>query len=1262
MNDFHQFRDKVRELVQIWKKTVKPGIEESGQYGETNTRKYLIDPILEALNWVDDGSKKIIDNEFAVKHKTGTGSADYALKINGVPKILLEAKDVAKVKDLENGYDTIHGIKRTYPRQLSNYCHDLNHLNFDIKFSILTNGKEWIIYNMQYADISSEREVVFRLDLEEMDKPAELQKLWALEYNDFAGGYARLREIIQQLHDYRLDIDKKAVQQLLECKDLLSSSILNDYEKDKRGIKSQIDNILSDKEKDNGMPTFQEIPEEERLNFFIKEASSSLINKVLFIRILEDKNFLTPKLTKRSIEKWKDFWGHKDYREIMNLFREACRVTENTYNGGLFRLNPYDKVEYDPDIIKKIIDILGDINFREIDSDIIGRIYEIYLGQVLKVEAEIRGKKRTKYKADNKERKKLGQYYTPKFVVDFIVKNTLGKLIEGKNPEDVKKIRILDPACGSGSFMINAYDTLVEYYEDWNKEILKKINEANKKKGAKLTRYQDNGAISNYKNIILKENIHGVDLNGLSVQIAEINLWIRALERDKKLIKLNKNILHGNSLVTGVEGDEELALYKAELEEIKQRTNEIKDYYDKDELDYGEKNKLKALEARLKALKEKINSKLNENLKDYFGEHFNKVHAFNWEVQFPQIMQEGGFDVVIGNPPYVAWNKITDRELFESKEFLGFNYACRPHHEDAQPNIYLFFLIRSISLAKKGIVSFIIPQEWLYHNYAQDFRDFFVKNSGEIKIVQFNPNFKVFKNPSEIVGTNSLIIFIDNKKQNSKLIWYYIDEINEDKLTEILMDDKLLEKKSLKKEFDLNKLIGKPWTMTTESLDNIKSKIESKKGVVELKNTAYFYVKGGFQPPIDEIKNFEINNSEFQSLKSNEKTYCHNVVFDASDMKRYYLKNKHKKYWIILNDFQDEKEIKSNFPNLYKTLAKNISKKTDNWWHFPNIRNYELIKKFRIKLLSPRTAEWNSFSIDTDKSVFKGTNTMIISKDLDPYYVAGILNSILGDFWYANFGYEYHGGKSKKYEPDKTKNYSIPIIIPQTKVHENLKESIKSNVKKIVDLIGNNRLIYKHFNQALSNQTISDTKYCKLAHYFENYELYEMQRETSGRINEIKAKILSLNIKEEGDKLVIYMTNYNEEQKQLWNNIKALTLTIKDEDVRKFLFFSIKKYINEKRGRGFGKGNLLELIKKIEVPVYVANVKMNIGKIKAVMKEFNSNTKELWFKDESKKEKFSSLTEMEAEIRKTDKEIDEMVYKLYGITEEEKKIIEESLK
>ena len=116
MNDYFEFKHEIKKIVDAWKKTIKPHIETNGEYGETNTRKYIIDPILNALNWVDDGSKTIVDNEFSIKHQTGTGSADYALKVNEIPKILIEAKDAAKVKDLENGYDIVHGIKRTYTR------------------------------------------------------------------------------------------------------------------------------------------------------------------------------------------------------------------------------------------------------------------------------------------------------------------------------------------------------------------------------------------------------------------------------------------------------------------------------------------------------------------------------------------------------------------------------------------------------------------------------------------------------------------------------------------------------------------------------------------------------------------------------------------------------------------------------------------------------------------------------------------------------------------------------------------------------------------------------------------------------------------------------------------------------------------------------------------------------------------------------------------------------------------------------------------
>jgi hypothetical protein len=328
----------------------------------------------------------------------------------------------------------------------------------------------------------------------------------------------------------------------------------------------------------------------------------------------------------------------------------------------------------------------------------------------------------------------------------------------------------------------------------------------------------------------------------------------------------------------------------------------------------------------------------------------------------------------------------------------------------------------------------------------------------------------------------------------------------------------------------------------------------------------------------------------------------------------------------------------------------------NEWWQLVHPLEFEYFEK--PKIITPNLSSKNRFVFDEEGYFIEHDCYIITFKNKyisDYKYVVAILNSKVIEFFFKQTSPMFSGGYYKYHTQYLDK---IPIIIS----NEESKKGIIQNVDKIVNFKKNLIKLVETFNKVLSNQPISDTKYCKLAHYFDTYELYDIQRETSRGINEIKSKILSLNVKEEGDKLVVYMTNYNEEQKQLWKNIKALTLTIKDEDVRKFLFFSIKKFINKKRGKGFGKGNLLELIKKIEVPVYIITVKRNIDKIKSVMKEFNHNTKDLWFKDESKKKKFNSLTEMEAEIRKTDKEIGEMVYKLYGITEGEKKIIEENLK
>ena len=391
-------------------------------------------------------------------------------------------------------------------------------------------------------------------------------------------------------------------------------------------------------------------------------------------------------------------------------------------------------------------------------------------------------------------------------------------------------------------------------------------------------------------------------------------------------------------------------------------------------------------------------------------------------------MNEGRFDVVIGNPPYIAWDKVNrgERKRFEKGKYLGIEYACRPNHADSQPNYYLFFIARASRLLKKnGVLSFIIPQEWLYHNYAQDFRDYILEEFERIEIVQFNPNYKVFRSLTETVGTNSLIIIL-HKKGNG-IEWKRIDSLNENEVEMKLSIGSFDRVQSKTKK----ELYNNIWTFSEARFDKIKKKIKSCDDVVCLKDPNYFEVKGGFQPPIDESKIFEIEKDVYDALPIVEKEIAFNLIYDAGEIKRYYFASESKRYWIVANIVSSEEELKLKYPKIYSILSKRIQNKKKNWWHFPNIRNFELIASYPTKLLSPRTASRPSFVLDNDRSVFKGTNTMVISKtDSVPIkFLLGVLNSGLSEFWYSKFGYEYHGGKTKKYEPEKCRKYSIPIKI-----------------------------------------------------------------------------------------------------------------------------------------------------------------------------------------------------------------------------------------
>ncbi|HDQ26401.1 MAG TPA: hypothetical protein ENN43_06630 [bacterium] len=256
--------------------------------------------------------------------------------------------------------------------------------------------------------------------------------------------------------------------------------------------------------------------------------------------------------------------------------------------------------------------------FDVIPLEVLGNIYEQYLGYTIKLAGDS-----IKYELKPEVRKAGGVYYTPEYIVDYIVKNTVGKMLEELPEAKAKKLSILDPACGSGSFLIRAYEEMLRYYlglkEKATKGKVKKKEEKDRASGqtAMDAEGHEERLTVSEKAEILKTHIFGVDIDDQAVEVTKLSLILKMLEGEWGFVKgtsilprLDKNIKCGNSLVSG-----------------------------------------SVLE-----------------LNRYFGDDFHKVKPFNWEEEFKEIMvDEGGFDCVIGNPPYCLVQDLENSENLFSR-------------------------------------------------------------------------------------------------------------------------------------------------------------------------------------------------------------------------------------------------------------------------------------------------------------------------------------------------------------------------------------------------------------------------------------------------------------------------------------------------------------------------------------------------------------------------------------------------------------------
>ena len=444
-------------------------------------------------------------------------------------------------------------------------------------------------------------------------------------------------------------------------------------------------------------------------------AIQRVLDRLILIRFADDKEvLLTYDVIDSILSNYRKKGGYTRPDDLMRDFIDLSHRMDERHNTTLFQPGHICEQVFIPnDVLEHIMWEMNNISFRKFTSDILGNTYETYLGTKLVLRnGEIESEARRDI------RKAGGIFYTPPMIVRYIVDNTLGRLLSELERqygvhaiEKAKEIKVLDPACGSGSFLTYAYQVLANFYrrmnhqiEDEQVKLLANVASPDMFRRLELLR-QLPQPLLDYPHHILQKQLYGVDIDPEAAEIAAVNLTMQAFAdaRQEKLpLILNENIKVGNSLISGSE----------------------------------------------------------EELQRYFGDNWRDKRPFNWEVEFPQIMNDGGFDVIIGNPPWVSLKgKHKSLDLAEQElQYLFDRFNVNTY----APNLYEIFVWRSLNLLKEGgLFSFIVPDRLAANQQFVNLREYILRTF-TIERLLFRIPF-----PGTIADTMAFVIRKTKLKDNS---------------------------------------------------------------------------------------------------------------------------------------------------------------------------------------------------------------------------------------------------------------------------------------------------------------------------------------------------------------------------------------------------------------------------------------------------------------------------------------------------------------
>jgi len=832
----------------------------------------------------------------------------------------------------------------------------------------------------------------------------------------------------------------------------------------------------------------KEFKESELENEICLHYAQLLLNRLMFIFFAEDTELLDRRYFERKISEVLDKnSGIIDvntkyvFGKIKSIFRELDKEIPRQikgFNGELFkeeiddrlsfkdyRNKPFFKeVEQNHKIDKKIelyendkrifnkhrnrlskiienFLLMASFDFKsEVNVNILGHIFEQSISDI----ENLKEKKISKSKQE-------GVFYTPEYVTEYICRNTIIPYLSKSGTNDVndlideyskdieelerkfKSIKILDPACGSGAFLIKSTEILFEIFEKiqfvkenyGDYEASRGLKRKSNFKGQlTLKKFDEREEIKN----IIENNIYGVDINEESVEITELALFLKIARKNKKLIDLSKNIKQGNSLVSDERVDK---------------------------------------------------------------------RAFNWGEEFKEILDNDGFDIVIGNPPYVRQEQFVEIKPYLKKNYDSYNSLA---------DLYVYFIEKGIKLNKiNGSFSFIIPNKFLRATYGKEVRNFIKSNMAIRKIFNFN-DYPVF----EEAATYPMIFVLDNKQKKDSFIYSEIDRN--------IFKEPISQLEENKYSVDYNSLNDAQWNFVNKDINNILNKIKTNS--ISLKDICDNKIFRGVSTGKNEV--FIIDEeTKHNLLDVDNKQYIRKIV-TGKEVKRYSLSFE-KKYLLFIPwgyKLKTSEKIKTYLKD-HKSLLEGrpeVKEGRFNWWCLSRYGSKNSDYLFKPKIIYPRINNTCNFYLDKSGEMSLSDNNFFISSDsLD---LLAILNSNLIFFYLKQICSTLQGGYL-----DFRRPYIETIPINKNYKKYNLSEKADS-------MLNLNKKLYNKKNKFFNriNKSFGLKKLNKKLDSFYKLEFNDFIK----RIEKLSKKKLLL---KEQDEWEDYFNEYKKELLQLTEEI-----------------------------------------------------------------------------------------------------------------------------